>query len=238
MTVTNDARFGQTGFGGERGYNWEITLHAVIDKKELRLVNSSVREFCQKHYEFRTFKQYLKRNHIDLTDKVILDVGCASGHSSQLIMEEFHPKELFAFDIMPEEVELARQRGLSANLFVADVTDTRLPGEKFDAVFVFDVLHHVPEWRTGLREINRVLKCGGLLLVQEPNKHSLDRIDRYFKIYHPMESRFEFPELIEGLEQSGFCVVEKRKRYLGHFMSLMCRKLSRTGAEAAPLMPA
>ncbi|MCK4794044.1 MAG: class I SAM-dependent methyltransferase [Desulfobacteraceae bacterium] len=100
-------------------------MDAAIDKKELRLVNTSLRGFFQRHYEFRTFKEYLRKNHIDLTNKVILDVG--SGYSSELIIQELQPKELFAFDIMPEEVELAKQRGLSANIFVGDVTDIKLP---------------------------------------------------------------------------------------------------------------
>jgi len=199
-------------------------LDSAIDKKELRLVNSVVRGFCQRHYEFRAFKKYLKKNHIDLINKVILDVGCGSGYSSEMIIEAFQPKELFAFDIMPEEVELAKQRGLSANVFVGDVTDIKLPSEKFDAVFIFDVLHHVPAWRTALKEINRVLKSGGVLLVHEPNKKSLDGIERFFKIHHPKESRFEPPEFTEGLEESGFRVVEKRKMYVGHFQSCMCIK--------------
>lgn len=42
--------------------------------------------------------------------------------------------------------------------------DIRLPSEKFDAVFIFDVLHHVPEWRSALKEINRVLKACCVLL--------------------------------------------------------------------------
>ena len=199
-------------------------MDAAIDKKELRLVNTSLRGFFQRHYEFRTFKEYLRKNHIDLTNKVILDVGCGSGYSSELIIQELQPKELFAFDIMPEEVELAKQRGLSANIFVGDVTDIKLPSEKFDAVFIFDVLHHVPEWRTALKEINRVLKSGGVLLVQEPNKKGLDGIERYFKIHHPKESRFEPPEFIEGLEEYGFRVVDKRKLYVGLFQSCMCIK--------------
>ncbi len=199
-------------------------MDRAIDRKELRLVNSAVRGFCLRHYEFRTFRKYLKKNHINLTNKVILDVGCGAGYSLEPIIEEFHPKELFAFDILAEEVKLAKQRGLSANLFVGDVTDIKLPSEKFDAVFIFDVLHHVPEWHAALKEINRVLKSGGVLLVQEPHKKGLDNIERFFKIYHPKESRFEWPEFIDGLEESGFRVVERRKIYLGHFQSCMCLK--------------
>jgi ubiquinone/menaquinone biosynthesis C-methylase UbiE len=199
-------------------------LYSAIDSKELKVVNSAVREFCQKHYEFRSFKGYLKSNHIDLINKVILDVGCGSGYSSQLIMDEFKPKELFAFDFLPEEIELARQRGLPANLFVGDVTHILLPSDKFDAVFAFDVLHHVGEWHTALKEINRVLKCGGVLLVHEPRKKALDNLERFLKIRHPVESRFEWPELFKGLVESGFHVVERRNMYLGLFQSCLCIK--------------
>jgi ubiquinone/menaquinone biosynthesis C-methylase UbiE len=199
-------------------------LYSAIDIKELRVVNSGVREICQKHYEFRSFKQYLKDNHIDLSNKVILDVGCGSGYSSQLIIEEFQPKELFAFDVLPEEIELAKQRDLPANLFVGDATDILLPSEKFNAVFAFDVLHHVPEWRIALKEMNRVLQRGGALLVHEPRKKALDNLEYFLKIHHPMESRFEWPELSKALVESGFRVVERRNLYLGLFQSCLCIK--------------
>jgi len=199
-------------------------MYSAIDRKELTLVNSAVREFCQKHYEFRAFKQYLKKNHIDLTNKAILDVGCGSGYSSELIIEEFKPNEIFAFDVLAEEIELAKQRGLSTNLFVGDVMVIGLPSERFDAVFVFDVLHHVLQWRTALKEINRVLKCGGVLLLHEPRKKALDNLERFLKIHHPRESRFEWSELIEGLAESGFRVVERKNMYLGCFQSCLCIK--------------
>jgi len=199
-------------------------LYSAADSKEMKLVNSAVREFCQKHYEFRAFKRYLKDSHIDLTGKVILDVGCGSGYSSQLIMEEFQPRELFAFDVLPEEIELARQRDLPATLFVGDVTDILLPSEKFDAVFAFDILHHVVGWHVALKEINRVLKRGGVLLVHEPRKKALDNLERFLKVHHPTESRFEWPELSRGLIESGFHVAERSSLYLGLFESCLCIK--------------
>lgn len=202
----------------------EVDMQPYIDRKELNYVNCAARDFCQKHYEFRAFKQYLKKNHIDLINKTILDVGCGSGYSSLLIMEEFQPDELFAFDALPEEIELAKQRRVPANLFVGDVIHTMLPSKKFDAVFAFAVLHHVPEWRTALKEINRVLKYGGVLLLHEPRKKALDTLERFLNVHHPMESRFEWPELSEGLAVSGFRVVERRNLYLGTFQSCLCVK--------------
>ena len=69
-----------------------------------------------------------------------LVAGCGSGYSIELITKELRPQELVAFDVMPEQIELARQRGLSANVFVGDATNIELPSNKFDAVFVFDIL--------------------------------------------------------------------------------------------------
>jgi len=195
-----------------------------MDKKELRFMNSSFRQFFLKYYEFKVFKKFLKKNHIDLNKKVILDAGCGCGYSTELIVKEFQPEEIFAFDIMPSQIELTKQRGLSVNLFVGTMTDIKLPCEKFDAVFIFGVLHHVPEWRKALKEVNRVLKPGGVLLVEEPNKRTLDRAERYWKIYHPKESKFEWSEFIKGLKDNGFHIVENKKIYAGKLRSFMCIK--------------
>lgn len=195
-----------------------------MDPRELKFLNTPVRRFFLKHYELRVFRQLLKKNEIDLTGRVILDAGCGSGYSTELIIKEFQPKELVAFDIMPEQIELARQRGLAANLFIRDATNIELPSEKFDAVFVFDILHHIPEWRRALEEIGRVTKPGGVFLVEEPDKEALDEVERYFKISHPEEARFDWPEFTQGLARAGFSVIESKKIYLGHFRCYLGKK--------------
>lgn len=197
-----------------------------MDKKELRFMNSYFRQFFLKYYEFKVFKKFLKKNHIDLNKKVILDAGCGCGYSTELIIKEFQPEEIFAFDIAPNQIELTKQRKLSVNLFVGSMTDIKIPSEKFDAIFIFGVLHHVPEWRRALKEVNRMLKPGGVLLVEEPNKRTLDRAERYWKIYHPKESRFKWPEFIKGLEDNEFHVVENKKIYADRLRSFMCIKLN------------
>ena len=108
-------------------------------------MNSYFRQFFLKYYEFKVFKKFLKKNHIDLNKKVILDAGCGCGYSTELIIKEFQPEEIFAFDIAPNQIELTKQRKLSVNLFVGSMTDIKIPSEKFDAIFIFGVLHHVPE---------------------------------------------------------------------------------------------
>jgi len=70
-----------------------------------------------------------------------------------------------------------------------------------------------------------VLKPGGVFLIEEPDKVTLDRSERYLKIYHPQKSRFEWPEFTKGLTQSGFLITENRKIYFGFIKSFVCFKL-------------
>jgi ubiquinone/menaquinone biosynthesis C-methylase UbiE len=180
-----------------------------MGKAQLQMVNSRIRQFFQKHYEFKLFKKLLEQQHIDLTGQIILDAGCGSGYSSELIFREFRPQELYAFDLMPEQVERVKQRGLSAHVFVGDVTDTQLPADKFDAVFTFGVFHHVAEGTAALEEMNRVLKVGGVLLGGEPSKEM---------------AGFKWAEFVKDLTATGFRLVESKKIYLGYFQSFLCVK--------------
>ena len=198
-----------------------------MDRKELMFVNSSIREFLQKYYEFRIFKTFLTKNNVDLHNAVIVDAGCGSGYGSELLMKEFHPRELFAFDIMPEQIERAHKRGLPATFFVGDVTTIDLPSQKCDAAFVFAFLHHVPQWKKALQELGRILKFGGVLLIEELDKKTIDDAERYLNIYHARESRFEWPEFIASLEEAGFSIIEDRTIYVGHGRSFMCVKEER-----------
>lgn len=51
---------------------------------------------------------------------------------------------------------------------VADITDTGLPGESYDAMLCSHVLEHVPDDRAALREMFRLLRPGGWLIAQVP----------------------------------------------------------------------
>jgi ubiquinone/menaquinone biosynthesis C-methylase UbiE len=194
-----------------------------LSKIEFLAMNNSIRRFFQKYIEFRIFKQYLKKYNIDLTGKVILDIGCGSGYSSKLIIREFKPSKLFAFDFMPEQIKLAKKLGLKADFFVGDVTKIGLPSDTFDAVFVFGVLHHVPEWRKALHEVARVLKSGGVLLIEELNKSIVDFFNR-LGFTHPKEARFEWSDFVYGMEEVGFKILKERKILFKGMKSFICIK--------------
>lgn len=177
-----------------------------LGKTEFYAMNNPVRRFIQKYGEFRVFKNFLKKQKINLSGKVIIDAGCGSGYSSNLIMDEFNPSELIAFDIMPEQIAIAQKRYTNIKFNMGDLTQIKIPDSTADAVFVFGILHHIPEWRKALRNISGFLKQSGVFLVDEP------------------KYRFTWNEFEQGIRDSGLSICE-RKNFLGPlFRSYLCIK--------------
>jgi len=196
-----------------------------LSKLEYLVMNSRLRRFAQRHIEFKVFNQLLTTHHIDLSGQAILDAGCGSGYSSELITREYSPSRLVSFDFMPEHIRLARKRDLKAVLFLGDMSAMALPPENFDGAFTFGVLHHVPGWRHALREIARVLKPGGVFLVQEFQGKAV-AIANSLGFTHPKEARFDWSEFEDGLTAAGLRILDNKKTLFQASAFFLCMRES------------
>lgn len=179
---------------------------STLNARELAMMDSPIRRLSQRLVEFRTFRRLLARAGIDLAGAgAILDAGCGNGHGLELIERAFHPRRLAGFDLMPEQIERARSR-VGAELAVGDITQIAHPDRTFDAVFVFGILHHVPGWRTALRELARVLVPGGALCVEELHGDFIRWQDRLIGTQHPREAAFDWPSFRGGLADAGLAI--------------------------------
>ncbi len=109
----------------------------------------------------------------DVQGKTVLDYGCGGGENALLLASR--GALVTGIDISPELVEIARRR-LEMNHFSAEFRvisgyDTGLPGASMDVVFCMAILHHL-DLEQARREVLRVLKPGGVLIVQEPVRDS------------------------------------------------------------------
>jgi ubiquinone/menaquinone biosynthesis C-methylase UbiE len=100
--------------------------------------------------------------------KRILDAACGNGRYSKFLLRHADPDAvLTAFDLSPAMLRRARKHLKSARVSLAVADLTRLPYADgwFDAIVCGWVLEHLPDPRSGLRELARVLRPGGKLLL-------------------------------------------------------------------------
>lgn len=107
----------------------------------------------------------------------ILEVGCGTALDSCLLAQARSGMEAFALDLSQQAVAIAQrnaaQLGLPVRTLAADLTALPFPGESFDLVFSQGVLEHFTDPLPAVREQARVLRAGGVLVVDVPQKYNL-----------------------------------------------------------------
>lgn len=105
--------------------------------------------------------------YIDRKPKTIkvLDFGCGSGiFVEELANARYHS---YGVDISEEAVKFGKLQGRK-NLEVLDSHKVNFPDNTFDAVVTLDVLEHLEDEEWALKEMERILKPGGVLVVMVP----------------------------------------------------------------------
>jgi ubiquinone/menaquinone biosynthesis C-methylase UbiE len=100
--------------------------------------------------------------------KHILDAGCGNGRYTRFLLKYADPDAVITgFDISQNMLHRARDRVNSPRVGFLSADLTRLPyaDATFDATVCGWVLEHLPDPRPGLRELTRVLRPGGKLLL-------------------------------------------------------------------------
>jgi SAM-dependent methyltransferase len=99
----------------------------------------------------------------------LLDIGCWDGYLLERIYEAGLYAELYGVDIVPEGIEIVRAKGFQAQ--VVDLNEEPLPftDEYFDGVTMLAVLEHIFDPYAVIREVHRVLRPGGEMVIDVPN---------------------------------------------------------------------
>ena len=95
----------------------------------------------------------------------ILDVGCGSGYD--LLAMRAKGWEVAGVEMNTQAASHAREQGLDVRQ--GTLAEAKLASESFDVVTLFHVLEHLPDVRSVVQEVARLLKPGGVMLAQVPN---------------------------------------------------------------------
>jgi 2-polyprenyl-3-methyl-5-hydroxy-6-metoxy-1,4-benzoquinol methylase len=140
----------------------------------------------------------------------LAELGCGSGWMTRFAAR--HGLDAHGYDIAPEMIaiarELAEQENVPAHFDVADMEELDL-GRRFDAVLLYDALHHSARADLVIRAAHRALKPGGRLLLVEPNwKHRFQGRDATDE-YGVTEMGYSSRRLKRLLRDAGFTDIKR-----------------------------
>jgi len=157
----------------------------------------------------------------------ILDVGCGIGS----IEERLPELDITGLDGSQAMLAEARKRS-SKHFVVGDASRLPFPSGSFDAVFMVTALEFLPNYKTALDEIARVLTNRGRLVVMMLNQQS-----EYFKSHYAKEG--DYFRNISHKDYGGIIAYASALFYLdtGYFLGISGAKVSEEGdASSAALL--
>lgn len=123
-------------------------------------------------YATRNADPSWSKNILSLVDpygKTVLDIGCGGGIYAQEWLN-LGAKQVTGIDFSEETIQANREDTkdfLNLSFQVGDALDTGLPDACSDIVFERALIHHIPDLASCFREAGRLLKSGGMYLIQD-----------------------------------------------------------------------
>jgi 2-polyprenyl-3-methyl-5-hydroxy-6-metoxy-1,4-benzoquinol methylase len=112
------------------------------------------------------FDIFLHKN--ELKNKKFLEVGCGLGYFSNKASKL--GAKVTGIDIGPNLVKINKKLTPSGTFIVSSASNLPFKDETFDVVLSTEVIEHVDNQKRAIKEISRVLKKGGILVITTPNK--------------------------------------------------------------------
>ncbi|MFL9482247.1 bifunctional demethylmenaquinone methyltransferase/2-methoxy-6-polyprenyl-1,4-benzoquinol methylase UbiE [Chitinophagaceae bacterium LWZ2-11] len=125
----------------------------------------------------------------DLNPKKILDVATGTGDVALMTLKMLKPDKIVGIDISEGMLEFGRKKieklGLNnkIDLQKGDSEQLHFPGNEFDAVTVAFGVRNFENLLQGLKEMHRVLKPGGRLVVLEFSKPKQSAFKKFYNLY-------------------------------------------------------
>ena len=113
----------------------------------------------------------------------VADIGCGAGTQARLWAELGH--RVSGLDVNEPLISLARQRtsqaGLAVNFEVGSATRLPWPDQTMDVCLLPQLIEHIADWQSCVKEAARVLRPGGLLYLSTTN------------VLCPLQDEFDLP---------------------------------------------
>lgn len=131
----------------------------------------------------KKFVEYLSKQKILDMEKFkqkgkILDIGCGEGN--YLLQMKSEGYEVSGIDVSPGACNIARKKKLK--VYCGELKKHHFPNKTFDIITLWHVFEHLYNPSETLKEIRRILKDDGILIMETPNINCFSF--KIFKGYH------------------------------------------------------
>ena len=145
----------------------------------------------------------------------VLDVGTGSGSFLVFLKSTFPDTEITGIDPDEKSLNEAAAKFPDFQFKKMSAENIDLPDNYFDIATISMALHHLPNIKKSLAEMQRVVKPGGWIIVNELFSNNLNSAQEVHKLYHHFISQihrilgeshnetFKKEEIIKAVEDSG-----------------------------------
>ncbi len=144
---------------------------------------------------------------------VLLEVGCSSGFFLEDLRSKAKHATLVGSDFIGEPLQELAGRLPGIPILQFDITHCPFGDSSFDGIVMLNVLEHIENDLEALKQVYRILKPGGLVVIEVPaGPHLYDFYDQHLMHYR----RYQSKSLKSLAEKAGFQV--ERVSHLGFFL--------------------
>lgn len=191
-----------SGKGYERGDKMN-NLKQFYEQDALREIPESTRRIEELRYRMLISK-------VPKGSKMVLDVGCGNGELMCMLGEKGH--KCVALDLSENRLGKFKDRARKLGLvqMQGDATNIPLQNSSMDVILCSEVLEHIKDYDNVLKEMNRILKPHGRIIVSVPYNEELMEIvcphcGKRFVPYGHLHS-FDKNKLFSSMNRCGFNV--------------------------------
>jgi ubiquinone/menaquinone biosynthesis C-methylase UbiE len=170
------------------------------------------------HFFINNIKKFISNG-----DK-ILEIGCGRGGFAFWFSKTYKNQstEYEAADFSLSAINMAKKYQKenaieNINFSVKDIQKIEFPDNYFDKIICFETIEHVPNPKKAVKELHRVLKPNGLMVLTTPNYLNFYGLYRIFlrltgrkwtEVGQPINKFVLLPKTLFWLKSSGFGVLK------------------------------